>query len=44
MGDLKSILEIVLLINSLTYKQERAEGKIPSAQPEKSGNQLSKII
>jgi hypothetical protein len=37
-NNFESILKIVLLANSQAYKQERAEGKSPSAQPEKSGN------
>jgi hypothetical protein len=44
MGDLKYEIEIVLPVNSHTYKQERAEGISPSAQPEKSGEQFSKLI
>jgi hypothetical protein len=43
-GDLEIRLKFALLINSHTYKQEKAEGKIPSAMPEKSGDQLGELI
>ena len=42
-NNFESILKIVLLVNSHAYKQERAEGKSPSAQPDKSGSLRIKL-
>jgi len=36
--NIKIILKPALLVSSHPYKQEKAEGESPSAQPDQSGN------